>query len=198
MLSYNGNSLGRASVAFGTVINRLVPPSGKGKPGFTRISAMAATAAGTAHTLTVLRSVFRTYANATGASGQATVTVAAIGAIAANDLLAIRETDNITRLYTVSSVAGSVITLTGNLNTGVSAANQLCSVWRFGVLATVDPADGNAHPTLNVPVSATTAWGDQSNGIFSSRGQDEPILVQDNNITATGAIEYVTYGYTVE
>lgn len=192
-----GNSFGLKSVAFGTKINQLVQPM---RRFLTRISKLVATAAGTAHTLTVLRPIGRTTASAAFASGQAVInlvadpgTTVASNAIAANDLVAVRESDGITRLYTVSSVSGLAITMTGNFTTGGAAG---ADVWDFGIASDTDPYTGQAHQAYNVPASATTTWSDTVGGVAASNNRDEPLLVQDSNATATGTIEQVSYAYT--
>lgn len=198
-----GNSLGRgATVAADTVINRLVPP----RAGMlTRVGKVVVTAAGTAHALTALRKIGRTTASAAFASGQAVINltadpgtltlngVANANGIAANDYVAVRESDGITRLYKVSSVSTLAITMTGNFTTGGAAG---ADVWFFGVAADTDPNTGSAHPAFTVPASATTTLTGQNGGLTASTGYDEPILVQDNNATAAGVIEQIEYAYT--
>jgi hypothetical protein len=200
--AFGGQSSGSASVAFGTVINVLCQP----RVGcFTRVTGIRVTAAGTAHALTGLRPLGRTTVASAGATGQAVVNIAAdpgvaaayggiSNAIAANDWVAIRTaSDGITRLYKVSSVSVLAITMTANLTVAVAAGDLF---WFFGVAADTDGRTGNAHPTLTVPASATTQYTDDTAGVVSSIGQYEPILIQDNNITATGTIENVNYAYS--
>lgn len=195
---FGGNTLGRKSVAFGTAINRLVPPF-RGKT--TRISKMVATAAGTAHTVTVMRSIGRTKVTTAAAASATAITVDAINGtlsptgnnLAGSDLVAFRETDGVTRQYTVSSVSGNVITLSAGLTAGVAAQ---ADVWNFGVAGDTDPKTGEAHMVFTVPASATTTFSDDSAGVAASNLPDEPLLLQQNNATATGTIEQVSYGYT--
>lgn len=195
--AYGGNCIGRQSVAFGTVINSLVPPR---KKSLTRVSTVRVTAAGTAHTLTMLRPLGRTTASAVAAISQAVVNLTAQpqsgNNVAANDLIAIRHSaDGVTRLYTVSSVSSLAITMTGNFTVAIAAGDD---VWFFGVIGDTDPLIGSAHPTLPIPASATTVYQDTIGGVVASHLPDQPILLQSNNATATGAIEHVAYAYTKE
>lgn len=200
-LSGSGNTIGRATVAFGTVINSLVPPR---KGAFTRISTLRATAAGTAHVATALRPLGNTTFTAAGAAGQAVVNLTANpgpsgNALAANDWVAIRETDGYTRLYQVSSISTLAVTLTANLTAGVAAAGAGVDskLWMFGIAADTDPRNaGAAHPGFTVPASATTTYTDNFGGVVASIAADEPILVQQNNATATGILEQVSYSYS--
>ena len=199
-LSGSGNTNGRVTVAFGTVINSLVPSR---KGAFTRISTLKATAAGTAHVATALRSLGRTTFTGAGAASQAVVNLTANpgpsgNLLAANDWVAIRETDGITRLYQVSSISTLAVTLTANLTTGVAATGVGVdsALWMFGVAADTDPRTGAAHPGFTVPASATTTYTDNFGGVVASIAADEPILVQSNNATATGIIEQVSYAYS--
>lgn len=194
--------LGKQAAAFGTLLNWLIPPrAGK----YTRISKMVATAAGTAHTLTVLRGLGTTTCVGANASGQAVVNITAdpgvatingvaySNAIAANDIVAIKEKDGITRQYKVSSVSSLAITLTSNLVAGTVGGE---SFWFFGVIGDTDPRTGAAHQTFTVPASATTAIDSANTGIAVSNNAGEPLIVQDNNITATGTLEYCGFVYT--
>ncbi len=198
MLAFGGNGIGNKSVAFGTTITFLVPPSGTTKPGRTRISKCVYTAAGTAHTLTFLRPINKTTASSAAASGQAVINLTADpgvtgNLIAANDLLAVRETDGVTRLYVVSSVSSLAITLTGNLTAGAAAGAK---VWNFGIVSDTDPAIGMAHPSLRGIASATTTYSDTDAGLFAGHENDSPILFSSNNATATGTLEQLNWAYT--
>lgn len=200
--AYGGNGLGQRTVAFGTTIDALVPPSPTGRQGYTRITKIVYTAAGTAHTITLLRSLGTTTVASTAAAGQAVVNLTAQPTsgndVAANDYLAIRRAaDGITRLYKVSSVSTLAITMTANLGTGAGLAAG-DKVWHFGISSDTDPRTGAAHETLRGVVSATSTYSEDSSGVIASIGTDEPIMVQSNNATATGFLEQVSYSYTKE
>lgn len=205
--AYGGFTNGKATVAFGTVINSVAQPR---KGGFTRVTTLRYTAAGTAHTGTFLRCLGRTKAAAVGAAAQAVVNIVAdpgvttgfsnngvaivnTNGIAANDIVAIRETDGITRQYLVSSVATLAITLATNLVAGVNTTSDF---WFFGILADTDPRTGTAHITASLPASATTTITDDTAGVCSTIGQDEPVIFQSNNATATGIVEMMSGAYT--
>lgn len=197
MNGFGGNGFGKKTANAGTAINRLVPP----KPqNFTRVSKIVATAGVTAHTVTALRPLGRTKTSAVAAAGQAVVNLVADpgpsgNGIAANDLVAIREVDGVTRLYTVSSVSTLAITLTGNLTAGAAKGADF---WDFGIATDSDPRTGEAHQAFAVAASATTTYTDTEGGVVASIGVDEPILLQNNNATNAGSIDQVSFAYTRE
>lgn len=190
--SYGGNGRGKKTQAAGTTIEVLVPPH---VSGVTHITKIVYTAAGTAHTITVMRPVGRTTASAAASTGQAVVAFTADpNTIAANDWVAIRHsTDGVTRQYKVSSVAGLNVTMTANLGATVAAGDK---IWVFGVAGDTNPTDGEAHPGLTGTASVTTSYSDSDSGVVSSYAKDDPLLVQSNNATAAGTIEQVSYSYT--
>lgn len=190
-----GNGIGKNTASAGTRIKVLIPPDTRG---YTRITKIVYTAQATAHTLTIARPIGRTTASAYAASGQAVINLTADpnpsgNAIATNDLLAIKETDNVVRLYTVSSVATLAITLTSNLSVGVA---QGAKVWSFGILGDSVPETGRAHDTLDGTASQTTEYEDREAGLFASFYRDEPILFDSDNATNAGTLKQLTYAYT--
>lgn len=199
MISFSGNGAGNLTATAGTAIRYLMPPHTQGR---TRVSKCVYTAAGTAHTLTFLRPIGRTTAAANAAAAQADVSFATQpGAsgnnLAANDLVAIRETDGVTRLYTVNAVPGSypgTVTLTGNLVAGVAAGAK---IWNFGVVADTNPADGAAHPGLAAGASATTTYEDREAGVVAGFATDDPVLFNSNNATAAGTLVHLTWAHTI-
>lgn len=197
--AFGGNGYGNLTQTAGTKIRYLVPPF----PGaVSRITKVVYTAAGTAHTLTFLRPIGRTTAAATGAAGQANVSFAAepgAGAniLAANDNVAIRETDGITRNYLVSSVPGAypgTVVLTTNLVAGVVSGSK---IWNLGVETDTDPATGLAHPALAGTASVTSTYQDSDGGVVGGTAQDDPILFSSNNATAAGTLNHLTHSNTV-
>lgn len=203
LLGFGGNGSGGQTQTAGTVIRQLIPPD---RRGFTRITKLAYTSAGTAHTVTCLRPLGKTTVASAGAAGQAVVNftadpgvAAAYGgisnAIAANDLVAIRTaSDGITRLYTVSSVSTLAITMTGNLSVAVAAGDD---IWFFGITTDTDGRANAAHPALLPPVSVTTTYEDREGGIVATYAKDEPILVNSNNATAAGTLAQLSWTYSV-
>ena len=192
-----GDSLGKATAAANTTIDVLVPP----KSGyFTRISTLRYLSAGTAHTITMMRSLGTTTVASTAASGQAVVNLTAQpqsgNDVAANDYLAIRHSaDGVTRLYKVLSVSSLAITLTANLSVACAAGDK---VWFFGVSGDTDPVTGSAHPVLAPAVSTTTTFTDTVAGVSASHYADEPIMLTSSNATAAGEFDQVSYAYTVQ
>lgn len=185
-----------------TLIQTLIPS----RPNLiTRLTALYYSDTGTAHTLTFLRPLGKTTCVGANASGQAVVNIAAnpgttagyggiSNAIAANDFVAIREADGITRFYKVSSVATLAITLTSNLVSGTVGGEPF---WFFGITTDTDGRTGKAHPKfLGGAGTAQKAFSNDSGGIIASLGKDEPILFNSNNATNAGTLDYWTWSYT--
>lgn len=197
MNNFGGNGFGSQTQTAGTRIRQLIPPRQRG---IARITRVVYTAAGTAHTLTFARPIGRTTASVAAASGQAVINLTADpgvtgNLIAANDLVAVRETDGVTRLYIVSSVSGLAVTMTSNFTAGVAAG---ASVWNFGLLTDTDPRTGLAHPTLLPPASATTTYEDREGGVIAGHEPDAPLLVDSNNASAAGTLQQVSWSYTAD
>ena len=199
---FGGNGFGTTTQTAGTVIQVLVPPD---RRGFTRVSKFVYTAQGTAHTGTFLRPLGRTTVAAAAAAAQTDLvltanpgTTAAYGGItngiAANDFIAVRtKSDNITRLYKVSSVSTLTITLTANLTVALAVGDD---VWFFGITTDTDGRTGQAHPAFTLTASAATTVSDSDGGVVASLLPDEPILFNSNNATAAGTLNQLNYAYT--
>lgn len=231
-----GNTLGAATVAFGTVINQLAQPM-RGQ--YTRLTGVGYLPGATAHTLTYARAKYKCQAQGVNAAGQKNINIYvaatpstlnalpyAIGDIAhsppsgviatltpANSMwIAIREADGVTRAYQLDGSAGytaatgtayAIITTIANLVAGTQAAGtNLASqfpsdIWFFGLLATTkDPNTGAVDQTSLTVASTQFTFTETTCGIAASNGKDEPLMVQSNNITATGAFTSVSYIYT--
>ena len=207
-------SRGLASVAFGTVINILCPPKRKHKTVVTRLIATAST---TAHVVTCLREIDRTTVTTAVAASGTSITLAknlgnapigpygsasqiAADHLAANDWYVIELPDGTYFLDYVSAFSTStlVLTPTGTVPTNGIAAGA--TVWMLGLAADLDPFDpvAGAFPGRNIKASTrvefpTSAEADAP--VFSSYLPYSPLLVQDNNATATGTIELVEGGW---
>lgn len=201
MGEFGSSGFGQKTATAGTRINRLIPPR---KRAYTRLKRLAATCGTTSHTVTALRPLGRTTLTAAAASGQAVVNLTADpgpsgNGIAANDLVAIREVDGITRQYTVQSVSTLAITLTANL---VAGAAKGADFWDFGAVADTDPRTGEAHQPYVLPAAGSgtlqTIFGGTDGVMLSTIGADEPILLSDSNGTTAGSIDEVQYAYVIE
>lgn len=196
MEAFGGNGYTGLTQSAGTRIRLVVPPNTRG---YSRVTKLVYAAGATAHTLTFARPIGKTTANGSAASGQAVINLTADpgpsgNAINTSDLLAIRETDGVTRLYTVSSVSTLAITLTGNLTAG--AANG-AKVWNFGALGDTDPTTGLVHPTLAAAASPTTvSQEDREGGVIATHERDSPILIDSNNATNAGTFTQISWTYT--
>ena len=217
-----GGVIGRLTETADTVINALVPANRLGRA---FIAALLYLCGSTAHTLTFLRALGRTkFTTATAAAGTVIYMVRNPGPdgtgntgtvtnngypqgvtanlLAANDLVVIRETDGVSRVYTVSSVSTTnplAVTLTGGLTAGVDVNSDM---WMLGITTDTDPTVGRAHPTRLAVVSVNNMYpgavGAAACGVCASHRNDEPILVQSNNATAAGAFNSVDYAYVPE
>lgn len=159
---------GLISVAFGTAIVRLVEPV---KGCFTTITDMWYTSAGTAHTLTVLRPLGKTYVSSAAAAAQKVINIAANPGtyssygtidvannnIAANDYCVYQTADGTYTVDTVASVSSLAITMTSDVPT--SGVAKYAPFWFFGITTDTNPADGLAHPAFSTTASATTKLG---------------------------------------
>lgn len=204
MIAYSQNGDGNKTQTAGTLIQYLILPDRQGK---NKLIGLSYTAGSTAHTLTIMRAIGRTKCSAVGAAGQAVINLVAdpgittgfvipgsstpivnTNGIAANDFLAIRETDGITRLYKVSSVATLAITLTANLATGVDTTSD---VWDFGITTDTDPRNGNPHPNFAGTASVTTSLPvvlSPESIVCATHATDEPVLFNSNNATVAGTL----------
>ncbi|AWM38711.1 hypothetical protein GobsT_30980 [Gemmata obscuriglobus] len=197
MNGFGGNGTGNLTQSAGTRIRYLIQPNRNGRA---RVTKCVYTAGATAHPLTFARPLGRTTASAAAAAGQAVINLTSDpgpsgNGIAANDLLAIRETDGVTRLYTVQSVSALAITLTSNLVAGAAAGAK---VWNFGLVTDVNPADGVAHPSISGIAGQTTTYEDREGGLFATFVTDDPILFDSGNATNAGTLQQLNWSFTVD
>lgn len=179
---------GKVSVAFGTAITRTIPPSANL---FTHLTNLKYTAAGTAHTLTVMRPLAApTTLTAAAASGQAVINVAAlVGSMATNDYVVIKLSDGTYHTGVVSSVSTLAVTLTANLSAPGAAIGA--KVWNLGVVG------DHTNTQFNAIESVTTTYTDGVSSIVGTTAKESPMIVHSNNATATGTIENVSGGYSL-
>jgi hypothetical protein len=186
------------TAAAGTPIRFVIPPFFNGIGRLISLSYVNST---TAHTLTACRPIGRSFVTAATAAAGTVINVGTqLGVtgnlLAANDLVAVREVDGVTRLYTVSAVPASY---PGNVTLGaglVAGVVQGARVWNFGVTGDTDPVTGLAHPTFNLAASATTTLFDDVAGVVAGHVQDSPILLNSNNATAAGTLTAGVFCYT--
>lgn len=198
MNSFSGNGTGNKTAAANTAITFLIPPH---RIGYTRVSKAVYTAGNTVHNLTFLRHLGKSQAYAASAAGINTVnTVAEMGVtgnlLAAGDNVALRETDGVTRLYTVSAVPGAYpgnVTFTANLTAGVSQGEKL---WNYGIFSDTDPIIGMAHPAVRAAANTTSSYSDTDGGVFASHEVDAPILFHSGNADNAGRLEQLSWAYT--
>lgn len=202
MNSFAGNGLGRHTAAADTPFRALIPPDTRGFTRLTRLIYLLPESL--EHTLTICRKIGDTTTSSAAATGQPVVNLTANpgpsgNALAAGDYIAIREVDDVTRLYKVLSVASLAFTLTTNLVAGADAGAK---VWDFGISTDTCPATGRAHDQLVAfawPTVDTAYWErvDNEGGLFASFEVDDPIMIESDNPTEQGYLEYVGWAYTV-
>jgi hypothetical protein len=215
---------GKVTQTADTVITRLIEP----KAGcITRIRYLKYTAAGTAHTLTVMRPLGKTSLTAAAAASQAVVNVqinpgnysaiaTALGTptcrtsnnlAAANDFVAYQCADGTWVLDTISSISSLAITLTSNVPTGGLALGT--TLWWFGIITDTNPGNAEAHPQFTLTASTAVTFGsvdDNYAGWLGSlpayptlgmSGFGEPMVCHSGNATAAGTLNEVSALYTL-
>jgi hypothetical protein len=198
---------GKNSVAFGTIIQTLVRPF---KGAWTKITRICYSTTGTAHTLTIRKSIGKTTLAANAAAAQAVIVLAATPgftingtftanrAVAGNDYLVVERVDatcgrTTYDLYKVSSVSGLSITLTGNV---VGALAKGAQVWLMSLDTDKIPGATNNPTNPKFTTAATAAYANvppifaEDMGVASTVGQEEPMIIESNNATATGTLEF--------
>lgn len=192
-----GNGKANVTAAAGTAFLYLVQPlAGL----HARVTQMRYKDTGTSHTLTFMRPIGRTTVGA-AAAGTNTIQFAAqpgLGAnnLAANDYVAIRESDGVTRFYKVSAVPGAYpgnVTLTTNLVAGTLGGEK---AWNFGIPGDTGE-DGDAHFALpSDSASGVYTEQDSDGGIVATFKADDPILFHSDNATNQGKLKLLTWSYT--
>lgn len=190
-----GFGRGKKSIAFGTRIRALIPGD---KHGFTYATFMRYTAAGTAHTGTLMRGLTSSTSNAAVAEGGTSLTT--VGALkdgagnvlAANDMIAYELVNGGWGLDTVSAVSGNTLTITGPA-TGSGGIALGGKVVAFGVAGD----SGHADFQFTLPASATTNFPAVQNAGPLCKGFEinSPILFDSDNATATGTLEALSAEY---
>lgn len=192
---------GKATATAGTRIRALVPGD---EHGYTYLTFVRYTAAGTAHTVTMMRGQSFSSAAAAAAAAAVAVTVndalldGAGNALAAADVVAI-ELDNGDWHLGVIDTGGwngttKVLTLTAG--TAIPAGRSVpvgARVISYGVAGD----SGHAAYTLTAGASATTNYPAVANAgpLCKSYSRHEPIIVDSDNATAAGTLEAVSAVY---
>lgn len=190
-----GFGRGKKSIAFGTRIRALVPGD---KHGITYITFMRYTAAGTAHTGTLMRGLSKSTASAAVAESATSLTTVgslldgAGNAIAANDMIAYELANGGWGLDTVSAVSGKTLTITGPAagTGGIALGGKVVS---FGVAGDAGHADYQF--TLTASVSSNFPAVANAGPICKGFEINSPILFDSDNATATGTLESISCEY---
>lgn len=217
----------------GTAIVSLVPPyrgSGGNPPllykldknqkpnwekAFTHLSQLTYTAAGTAHTVVVMRPLnWTTIASAVAHNSTSVVLTADPGVystnykyalpteasgkpsgvadngIAANDYVAFQLKDGTWHVSTVGSVSSLTLTLsTGTPNVAGGGAVAGTPLFFFGVAGDSDPATKSTHVSfLSVANARTELISDKTFGDVSSLNPGDPLLIYSANASNAGTL----------
>lgn len=194
-----GVHFGGLTATAATVITAFIPP----RVGFfSLLTRILYRCAGTAHTISIQKSLNVTTLTSAAAASQAVINLAVdpgtgtvAGAIANTDYVLVQLDDGTFFLQKVASVASLAITLTTNLPATAAAGNK---VWFFGAPGD-QPASSQTtqkrNPLLGYQILATVSvmndWGDNASGICQSNNPNEPIMISSNNATAAGFFELV-------
>lgn len=175
-----------------TAIVRTIAPR---KNRFPQITMIRYTAAGTAHTVTIMEALGSTTVNGAALAAQATVTLTADpgpagNGIAANDYLVFALPDGTYLTDTVSAWNSTtkVVTLANNLPTGGIATGATC--WFFGVVG--DHTDDQQA----APASTVSIWSQDTGCVRGSTMAGSPMIVHSNNATAAGTLGMVLGRYS--
>lgn len=195
-------AFGYKSVAFGTIIQQNVPPMTGCRSALLRAKY---TAAGTAHTLSILYPATtngghapaaatlagsKNTASALAASGQAVINVTSApkdpagNATAAGDIIAYQCTDGTWEFNTVASLDTLAITVSANLAKSVALGAKVRII---GILA-----DGY---NMQEPCGANATTTIEGEPALITPDFDEPCVIQSNNATATGFFLSALFAY---
>jgi hypothetical protein len=178
---------GSSTVAFGTEITRIATP----KDGYrTQVNGFSYLAAGTAHTLTLMVTAAVKTVAATALTGQAVIALDSLpvsldgGTVAADDWFVLEHADGTFGAYKVSSVSSPRVTMTANLSKVVKSGSR---AYFMGA-----PAD---HADRQFACAASTRLTFQGVPLATTTDVEHAILAHSNNATATGVLEFLTYGH---
>jgi hypothetical protein len=190
------------TAAAGTPITFMAPPS---REGYTLLTAFIYKAAGTEHTVTVMRSLEATTLSASEAAAATVIDVTAApgtgtpaGLIAANDWVVIQLDDGNFFLVKVSSVSANAITIATALPSAAAASNAF---WFFGApgdhvssqtTLKTNHAVGSQYKT---GTSQTITRADYAAGLLRSHAKHQPVVLYSDNATAAGQFEQITGAY---
>lgn len=217
-LPFRGSfGMGGITANAGTVINCLIPPR---KNSFSIITTLRYSNGGTTqgHTLTFLKPVGVTTVTSATTAGQKVVPLVAdpsqyLGPngstsgqtvnnpTSAGDYLVFELPDGTFYFDTANSTVTTVVTMSTNLPTRGLAAGA--KVWNLKVTGQKDPWTGIAFPTMLAPFQiALNTVGeytiqDIENGLVRSNQQYQPMIVQSNNISVAGTIDWISGVYSV-
>jgi hypothetical protein len=186
----------------GTPILAHVPPHRKG---YSLLTKVLYRAAGTAHSVTVMKELDRTTLSAATAGGASVInltddpgTGTVAGAIAADDYVVVELDSGGAFACKVASVSSLAVTLSEVLP---SAAAGGRTVWFLGAPEDHASEQQTGQQTtglsFDAPASELTDRGDAAAGLCSSPSIWSPLLVHSDNVAAAGQFEQVTAVYTL-
>jgi hypothetical protein len=200
---------GRQTQTAGTVIRQLVRPFRGAR---TALTGFRYTCGSTAHLLTVRMPIGSTTLSAAAAASQAVITLTGqptlARVIAVSDIVVVERVETASgqnlgtwEVYLLHASTAPVVnadnTITVTLAASVNGAHLAGQkVWLMSLNADTVPGYNNANPQYTLTASVATEEPANaiaaSGGIAGSWGAYEPLVVESNNITAAGVLEYLT------
>ena len=155
----------------------------------------------TAHTVTFMKAIGQTVTTAQSLAAISTLTLADVQpgntvaaqpvgeTLAAADYLAWIDEDGVYHVDTVSSISGSVVTMTNAVGTDVPTGAK---VWAFYELARATHVQMTLTASVDTDLDILIQGGyPRQSGIGSSRsGAGDPLVISINNITNAGTLRY--------
>lgn len=192
-----GDGYGSSTIAFGTVIVRVIPP----KPGrYSRADGFIYDCAGTAHTVTFMPTLDQTVVVTDAAAGSATIKVANLpsaqesGAIAANDFIVTQNEDGVWVAYHVASLSGSTITVTVSVG-DAGGSGLVTKVLADAPVYFLGAPGDHAKRQFTMVASTRNIVMPPKGAVCMGIGKNTPILCHSNNATATGVLTGPFYSH---
>lgn len=194
---------GKKTESAGTAIIVVVPPQVNTKTVLTRV---VYTPGATSHLLNVLRSQGTTQVTSDAADSQADLVVDSLSLakdqlgnslsenLAANDYIVVRNSKGVYEAHKISSISGTTLTLSASLGTSISAGATVWGMYEISRTAgwpalTFDLTTGAQRDIPGLGNNEETV------GIATSPGVNQPLVVYSNNATNAGTLDRLAAAY---
>lgn len=186
----------RVTASAGTAFTFVVPVPFYGAR--TRITELNILSGSTAHLITIMKPLARTYATVAQAASDTSLTLNSVSRIGANmgssDYVVVQHSDGTFGVYAVSAVNTTTKVVTISALSAAVAANAM--VWQLGTLtSTPHVTFTNVASVLNrwsSPIAGLATTGYKlvvSTTVYSRSGNDDPLVVYCPNTTAAAVLE---------